>query len=364
VSTGWVWHERYAWHDARGLIDTMPRAALFEPEPSLESGNTKRRLRNLVDASGLLAQLTEIPARAASDDELCLLHERDYVARLRSESAAGGGDAGGFTPFGRWSYEIAALAAGGCMEAADAVMAGTVRNAYALVRPPGHHAGPAGGAGYCLFSNVALTALRLRREHGLARVAVVDWDVHHGNGTQDSFWVDGSVLTISIHQEDLYPAGSGLVDEIGEEAGAGANVNVPLPAGSGRAAYLAALERVVVPALERFGPEFILVANGLDASLGDPLGRMNLTSECFALMTERLMSCADRWCDGRLLLCHEGGYSSTYVPYCGLAIVQQLSGIATGVADPWISDARQVRRLPLREHESAAVEAARSVHGL
>jgi acetoin utilization deacetylase AcuC-like enzyme len=243
-------------------------------------------------------------------------------------------------------------------------MAGTVRNAYALVRPPGHHAGPAGGSGYCLFSNVALTALRLRREHGLRRVAIVDWDVHHGNGTQDSFWANGSVLTISIHQEDLYPAGSGPVAEIGEGDGVGANVNVPLPAGSGRAAYMATLDRVVLPALERFGPEFILIANGLDASLGDPLGRMNLTSECFALMTERMMSCADRLCDGRLVLCHEGGYSSTYVPYCGLAIVQQLAGITTDVVDPWISDTRQVRWLPLRDHEAAAIEAARAFHVL
>ena len=364
MSTGWVWHERYAWHDARGLIDTLPRTALFEPEPSLESGNTKRRLRNLVDASGLLAQLTEIPARAATEAELCLLHECEYVTRLRSESAAGGGDAGGFTPFGPWSYEIAALAAGGCLQAVDAVMAGAVRNAYALVRPPGHHAGPAGGSGYCLFSNVALTALRVQREHGPRRVAVVDWDVHHGNGTQDSFWADGSVLTISIHQEDLYPAGSGRVDEVGDDGGAGANINVPLPAGSGRAAYLATLERVVAPALERFGPELILVASGLDASLGDPLGRMNLTSECFALMTQRLMSCADHLCEGRLVLCHEGGYSSTYVPYCGLAIVQQLSGIATEVVDPWISDTRQVRWLPLRDHEAAAVAAAAAIHGL
>ena len=134
---------------------------------------------------------------------------------------------------------------------------------------------------------------------------------------------------------------------------------MPLPAGAGRAAYLATLDRVVGPALERFAPEFIVVANGLDASLGDPLGRMNLTSECFALMTERLMSWADALCDGRLVLCHEGGYSSTYVPYCGLAIVEQLASIRTEVVDPWISDTRQVRWLPLRAHEAQAIERAR-----
>jgi acetoin utilization deacetylase AcuC-like enzyme len=364
MATGWVWHERYAWHDARGLTDSLEHESLFEPQPSLESGTVKRRLRNLVDASGLLAQLTEIPASALSADELCMLHDRSYVDRIRAQSAHRGGDAGPATPFGRWTYEIAALAAGGCRAAVDAVLEGRVDNAYALVRPPGHHAGPAGGCGYCVFSNLALAALHLRRSAGLSRVAIVDWDVHHGNGTQASFWSDPSVLTISLHQEDLFPPGSGLVSEVGGGAGAGVNLNVELPAGSGRAAYLAALDRVALPALERFEPEFILVACGLDASLNDPLGRMNLTSECFSIMTERLMRAAERLCGGRLVMCHEGGYSTTYVPYCGLAIVERLSGVSTGVTDPWISDARRVRELPLRAHEEQAIQAAASQHRL
>jgi acetoin utilization deacetylase AcuC-like enzyme len=364
MATGWVWHERYAWHDARGLTDSLEHDSLFEPQSSLESGAVKRRLRNLVDISGLLAQLTEIPAGALSADELSMLHDRAYVDRIRAQSADRGGDAGQATPFGRWTYEIAALAAGGCRAAVDAVLEGRVANAYALVRPPGHHAGPAGGCGYCVFSNLALAALHLRRSAGLSRVAIVDWDVHHGNGTQASFWSDPSVLTISLHQEDLFPPGSGLVSEVGAGAGEGFNVNVELPAGSGRAAYLAALDRVVLPALERFEPEFILVACGLDASLNDPLGRMNLTSECFSLMTERLMRAAERLCGGRLVMCHEGGYSTTYVPYCGLAIVERLSGASTGVVDPWISDTRRVRELPLRAHEEQAVQAAVAQHGL
>ena len=359
-----MWHERFAWFDARGLTDSLDREALFEPAPSLESGMTKRRLRNLVDASGLLAALTELAVRPATDEQLCGVHSAEYVERIRAQSADRGGDAGGSTPFGRWTHEIAALAAGGCLAAVDAVMARTVDNAYALVRPPGHHAGPAGGCGYCVFSNVALAAQRLRREHGLARVAIVDWDVHHGNGTQAAFWTDPGVLTISLHQEDLFPPGSGRVEEVGEGEGRGSNINVELPAGSGRAAYLAALARVVLPALERFAPAFLLVANGLDASLNDPLGRMNLTSECFSLMTGRLMEAADALCGGRLVLCHEGGYSSAYVPYCGLAIVERLSGVSTGVGDPWIGDARGVRRLPLRAHEAAAIDAAVALHSL
>jgi acetoin utilization deacetylase AcuC-like enzyme len=358
-----VWHERYAWHDARGLLDSLGREALFEPEPSLESGNTKRRLRNLLDASGLLGQLIAIAPRAARDEELAWVHGPAYIDRVRADSEQIGGDAGGFTPFGRWTYDIAALAVGGCLSAVDAVLDGTVDNAYALVRPPGHHAGPDGGCGYCVFSNVALAAMHLRRSHGLGRVAIVDWDVHHGNGTQAAFWTDPTVLTVSLHQEDLFPPGSGRIEEIGEGDGAGTNINVPLPAGSGRAAYLAAADRVVVPALSRFRPDFILVACGLDASMNDPLGRMNLTSECFALLTEKIKDAASS-CGGRLVLCQEGGYSSTYVPYCGLAIVERLAEVKTEVIDPWISDARRVRELPLRAHEAEAIEAVVSQHRL
>src|SRR3954451_2458575 len=360
-TTGWVWDERYAWHDARGLRDSAPPEALFEPEPSLESGVAKRRFRNLVDASGLLAQLTPIAPFAAPDEALARVHDPAYVETMRAASAGAGGDAGDWTPFGRGTLEIASLAAGGCIAAVDAVLDGTVRNAYALVRPPGHHAGPDGGCGYCIFSNVALAALHLREARGLERVAIVDWDVHHGNGTQATFLRDPSVLAISLHQEDLFPVGSGRVEDSGEGDGRGTTINVPLPAGAGRAAYLAALDRVVRPALERFAPDFLLVACGLDASMVDPLGRMNLSSECFALLADRVLAAAADLCDGRLVLCHEGGYSSGYVPYCGLAIVERLAGVDVGVVDPWLDEARTVAALPLREHESAAVDAAAEV---
>jgi acetoin utilization deacetylase AcuC-like enzyme len=364
MATGFVWHERYAWHEARGLLDVFDRSALFEPEPSLESGTTKRRLRNLIDASGLLDRLAEIDPQPATEDELARVHGREYIDRIRSASMGLGGDAGGSTPFGRWTGEIAALAAGGCLAAVDAVVDGRVENAYALVRPPGHHAGPSGGCGYCVFNNIALAALHLRQTHDLERVAIVDWDVHHGNGTQETFWSDPTVLTISVHQEDLFPPSSGLVSEVGEGDGAGANINVPLPAGAGRAAYLDALDRVVVPALERFAPQFILVACGFDAGMMDPLGRMNLTSECFAMMTARMAATAGSICESRLVLCHEGGYSSTYVPYCGLAVIESLAGVRTDVVDPWLTDARQVRELPLRAHERDAIDQAIAQAGL
>src|ERR1700761_7836465 len=364
MATGFVWPERYAWHDARGLLDTFDRSALFEPEPSLENGTTKRRLRNLVDASGLLDRLVKIQPRPATEVELARGHGREYTNRIRSASSGLGGDAGGSTPFGRWTYEIAALAAGGCLAAVDAVIEGRVQNAYALVRPPGHHAGPRGGCGYCVFNNIAVAVHHLRHSHDLERVAIVDWDVHHGNGTQETFWSDPTVLSISVHQEDLFPPASGLVGDVGQRDGTGANINIPLPAGAGRAAYLDVLDRVVVPALERFAPEFILVACGFDAAMLDPLGRMNLTSECFAMMTARMAVIAASICQSRLVLCHEGGYSSSYVPYCGLAVIESLAGVRTDVIDPWLTDARRVRELPLRADERAAIKQAIAHAGL
>jgi len=194
------------------------------------------------------------------------------------------------------------------------------------VRPPGHHAERDAGKGFCLFGNTALAALHAREARGVERVAIVDWDVHHGNGTQQAFWEDPSVLAISIHQDRKFPAGSGGREENGAGAGAGTTINVPLPAGCGDGAYAAVFERIVVPALERFRPDLILVACGLDANVLDPLARMSCTSNAYRAMTQSVLDVADACCDGRLAVIHEGGYSPEYVPYCGLAVVETLFG--------------------------------------
>jgi acetoin utilization deacetylase AcuC-like enzyme len=219
------------------------------------------------------------------------------------------------------------------MAAVDAVLDGTVRNAYALVRPPGHHAVADMGMGFCLFGNVALAAMHARQARGLERVAVVDWDVHHGNGTQAAFYEDPSVLTISVHQDSVFPPGSGPVTDNGAGAGTGANINIPMPPGSGNGAYDAVFADVVHPALERFRPELILVASGFDASAMDPLGRMMLTAGAFGRLTAGLMGVADAVCDGRLVVAHEGGYSEELTPFCALAMVEALSGIETDCRD-------------------------------
>jgi acetoin utilization deacetylase AcuC-like enzyme len=335
MPTGFVFHERYLWHDTGRAAGPFLTDASGWMEPDVrhaENADTKRRFRNLLDVSGLLDQLVRLDPRPATVEEVTRVHTAEYVERIAALSAASGGEGiDGTTPIGRGSHDVALLSAGGVLVAVDAVLDGEVDNAYALVRPPGHHALADAAMGFCIYGNVAIAARHARDARGLERVAIVDWDVHHGNGTQAAFYDDPSVLTISIHQDDCFPPGSGLLSETGEGEGAGANLNVPLPPGSGDGAYEATFARVVVPALERFAPDLILVASGLDASAMDPLGRMMVSPAGYGRIAEQVLDAAGRLCGGRLVVAHEGGYSAELVPFCGLAVVEALSGIATDV---------------------------------
>jgi acetoin utilization deacetylase AcuC-like enzyme len=358
MKTGFVWHERYMWHDTRSAGLFMPAGGMIEPEEHAENPRTKRRLRNLLEVAGLMDELVELKPRAATEAEILRFHTRDYVARIREMSAAAGGDAGELTPFGPGSYEIALLSAGGCFSAVDAVVGGKVRNVYALNRPPGHHAEADRGRGFCIFANVALAAMHARTAHGVSRMAVVDWDVHHGNGTEKAFWNDPTVLTISLHQDRYYPQETGAVDAVGQGEGRGYNLNVPLPPGSGSGAYRAAFERVVLPALRAFRPELLFIASGFDAGATDPLGRMMVHSEAYREMARDLVRVADEVSNGRLVACHEGGYSSAYVPFCGLAVLEAMSGVTTGVADPYLGFFQNMGYQELPQHQDAAIAAA------
>src|SRR5438477_224535 len=358
MTTGLLWHELYMWHDTGTAAWVMPPGLTVEPFRHIESPEGKRRLRNLVEVSGLLDHLVQLKPRPANETEILRLHTPEYVERIRRMSAESGGDAGELTPFGPGSYEIALLAAGGCMAAVDAVLDGKVDNAYALVRPPGHHAERDLGRGFCIFGNTALAALHARQGRGLARVAVVDWDVHHGNGTEHAFYEDPSVLTVSIHQDNNFPPGSGAITDTGSGAGQGYNLNIPLPAGSGVGAYVAAFERVVAPALRAFRPELVLIASGLDASAMDPLASMMMTSDGYRRLTQIMLAVASDVCDGRLIACHEGGYSPAYVPYCGLAIIEELAGVHTGLEDPLLPLLAAMGGQALQPHQAAVIDEA------
>ncbi|MEM8751387.1 MAG: class II histone deacetylase [Pseudomonadota bacterium] len=362
--TGWVCHELYFWHNTLGWNQFFEPGLTIQPGEHAENAETKRRFRNLVEVSGMLDRLHPIAPVSASNEALLRIHTQAHLDHIAAVSAGGGGDAGEGTPMGRDGEAIARLSAGGAISAVDAVIGGKVDNAYVLCRPPGHHAMPEKAMGFCFYSNAAVAVAHARAVHGLKRVAVVDWDVHHGNGTEAAFYADPDVLTISLHQDRLYPETTGDLGDVGEGAGEGANMNVPLPAGSGEGAYLAAMERVVLPALRRHRPELILIASGFDASAMDPLGRMMLSSEAFRKMSEAVVGAAEELCGGRLVATHEGGYSAAYVPYCGLATLEAMSGFATGVADPWLPSVSIYGGQGLTPHQAAAVDAAVERHGL
>jgi len=360
MPTGFLFHERYLWHDTRSAAGFVPAGGFAEPDRHVENPDTKRRLRNLLEVSGLLDRLVRLPPRLATEDELLRFHTRAHVERVKKLSAENGGDAGVLTPFGPGSHEIALLSAGGTLAAVDAVLDGRVRNAYALVRPPGHHAEADQGMGFCLYGNIAVAVKHARAQRGLARVAVVDWDVHHGNGTESAFYGDPSVLTISLHQDNYFPPGRGKLEDAGDGAGRGYNLNLPLPPGSGHGAYEAAFARVVAPALRRFRPELIVVACGFDGGAMDPLGRMLATSGTYRSMTRTLLDVAGELCDGRLVLSHEGGYSTAHVPFCGLAVIEELTGFQTEVVDPFLEFFANVGGQGLQPHQDALIRAAQA----
>ncbi|MDF3607426.1 class II histone deacetylase [Paracoccus sp. DMF-8] len=330
--TAFFHDERCLWHGGGDYVLTAPVGGLVQPGGGLpESPETKRRLVNLLHITGLMDRLALQTAPAATREDLLRVHPASYLDAFQAMSDAGGGELGLRTPFLRGGYEIAALSAGLARAALFAVLQGRAGDAYALSRPLGHHALPDFPNGFCLLNNIAI-AIRAARAAGLARrFAVVDWDVHHGNGTETIFLDDPDVLTISIHQDRNYPLDTGSADIRGV---AQTNVNIPLPAGAGHATYMQVMERIVSPALRRFAPDIIVIACGYDASAVDPLGRMVLGADSFDAMTASVMRDADDLCQGRLVAVHEGGYSELHVPFCGHAVISRLSGAGISAPDP------------------------------
>ena len=358
MATGFVCHELYMWHNTGNFAGPVPYGNPVQPGEHSENPETKRRFRNLLEVSGLNKELTNIVPREATDEEILRFHTREHLEKIRGQNEYLACDAGSYTPMGRGSFDIAKLATGGVIKAFDAVLTGSVQNAYALVRPPGHHALPDVAMGFCIFGNAAITALHGLDVHKLNRIAIVDWDVHHGNGTQAAFWEDPRVLTISIHQELCFPPDSGYMSEIGEGKGEGYNLNIPLPPGSGVGAYEAAYDRVILPALRAYKPEIIIVPSGFDAGAHDPLGRQMMTSTGYRNITEKLMALADDLCEGRIIMCHEGGYSAPTVPFFGLTVMETLSGISTGIEDPFSPLLDGLGGQALQPHQSGVIKQA------
>ena len=327
MTTALCWDDRFATHDMGSGALYLPADGLLEDDIHLDNTARIVRTRRLISRAGLDATLLISSPRPAEVEELARVHTNDHVRRMRAVSASGGGDAGGgYTPMGGNSYDLARLSAGSALTAVELIMAGRATNAHAMLRRSGHHAWAESGYGFCIFNNCGVAARAAQAVFGVARVAIVDIDAHHGNGTESIFLDDPSVLTVSIHQDRSFPVDTGSVETVGDGAAAGTNVNVNLPAGTGDPGYLYAIDRIVTPILRAFAPELVLIACGVDASLFDPLSRLGVTATGFGTVASRLVDVANDVCAGRIVSVQEGGYSHVYAPFCWLAIIETLAG--------------------------------------
>jgi acetoin utilization deacetylase AcuC-like enzyme len=364
--TGFVYDERCELHD-NGSMLVDGRVQDWLDVPHAENAERLRRTYQVLERSGILDALVRVPAREATVEELALAHSASHVERIRAAAERGSLERGSVEwvgPEARVSagtWAAAVLTTGGLLEAVDRVVAGELGNAFVCCRPPGHHASAEQAMGFCLFNSVAVAVRYLQSRHRFERVAIVDWDVHHGNGTQEIFYADPSVLFVSLHQDDLYPKGLGTVEQRGVREGERATVNVPLPAGTGDDGYAYAFEQVVAPVLARFRPDFILVSAGQDAAATDPHGRMSVTTEGFRAMTCETKRLAQELCGGRVVAFLEGGYSLDHLPLCNLAVVEALAGLGPS----WDSDPIEID-VPLRLGDDArrAVDSAARAAGL
>lgn len=342
-----------------GVIVVAMRTALvadrrFEAhDPGPGHPESPTRIRAILEALSQYRRpgLVTLDPRPATTEELALVHAPSHIAHVAATAGRPHYAFDADTPVSARSFETALLAAGGYLALVESIMMGDAENGFAFVRPPGHHAEPDRAMGFCLFNNVAIAARHLQRRYGIRRVLIVDWDVHHGNGTQDAFFADPDVLYVSTHQYPFYP-GTGAATEVGAGAGAGRTLNVPLPAGCGDDEYVAAFRDVIVPIAAQFRPEFILVSAGFDAHRRDPLAAMTVTDEGFRAIARLVLGLAEQHASGRFAAILEGGYDLRALQTSVLAVLDELEGgrtadpLATPQPRPGVLDAARAAQRP------------------
>lgn len=311
----------------------------------------------LLSHDPVLDHVIMTPSSMAPLDAVLKVHTSRYIERLQMSQLLGGGHLDADTYLNSDSYNAALIAAGGVLNVVDAVLWGRACNGFALIRPPGHHALPYVGMGFCLLANVSIAARWAQERHGIDRVLIIDFDVHHGNGTQEIFYNDPSVLFFSTHQYPYYP-GTGAAEEVGDEAGHGMTINVPLPAGVGDEGFLDIFRRILAPAARRFSPQLILVSAGYDAHWLDPLASMQLTVTGYAALMQEIMALADELCRGRLVCVLEGGYNLDVLSHAVLTSVRLLNDEPNPISDPFGPPRRPQRDI------TGLIERLVNLHGL
>ncbi len=346
------WHDDCLKHDTgKGVFEGPASDLLAFQEPHPENAVRILNIKSVLERGPLAQSVCWHLGRHATVDELARFHHRDYIAFVREATRAGPISLDGAgTMVGSGSWEAALAAAGTGIMAVDRVLDGRGKIGYVLVRPPGHHAQPDKADGSCIFNNVGI-AVYHALARGERRIAVIDWDQHHGNGTQEGFYADDRVLTVSIHM----PHGRwgrnhpqfGAIDEVGAGNGIGYNLNVPIPFGAGNECYAEVMREVISPLIDEFAPTLFIAACGLDANQFDPNGRSLLTMDGFRTMARITRSWAKRYSDGRVILFQEGGYAPTYTAFCAHAVIEGILDIESGIADPAAYyDQGEAQRIP------------------
>lgn len=339
--TGIVRDERYMNH----------RPGSFHPE----SHKRLKVIYDMLNDPDMAGLFKEVPVRRAEREELLLIHSPGYVDMVAATEGKTSRSLDPDTYTSAGSYEAALLAAGGLCRAVSMVIEGELDNAFALVRPPGHHAEKSRAMGFCLFNNVAIGARYAREYHKLKRILIVDWDLHHGNGTQHSFEEDPSILYFSTHQYPYYP-GTGAFHEAGRGRGEGFTVNVPLSPGHGDGEYVGIFEKIMKPVAMEFNPELILVSAGIDIYENDPLGSMLVSREGFAALTRSVMDVARKCCDGKVVITLEGGYDLDGLRASVKSVLKELAGLSETAIEDFLSRAD-------RKKLDHAINQVRRVHG-
>ncbi len=289
---------------------------------------TPKRLEamyEMIESPDMQGKFVEIEPRHAAHEEIEVIHQSSYIEQVAATAGKAHTSLDPDTSTSPESYDAAKLAVGGLCNAIDSVVKGEVNNAFAFIRPPGHHAGPNRAAGFCIFNNIAIGALHAINNHNMERILIVDWDLHHGNGTQHSFYEDPRILFFSTHQYPFYP-GTGSVQEIGRGAGEGYTINVPLRSGPGNGEYLRIFRRILQPVALEFKPDMIMLSVGFDIYYKDPLGGMKVTPEGFGMLTRVLLDIADSCCGGKFVATLEGGYHIAGITESAKVVLNEMCG--------------------------------------
>ncbi|TCP30612.1 acetoin utilization deacetylase AcuC-like enzyme [Scopulibacillus darangshiensis] len=336
VPTAFIYHEDFLKHNTGKQMYRLPSGHSMDVGLEFENGKRVAYIKDMLEKTGLLEHMKHVLPYEAAEEDLLRVHTQRHINDMRKKCQEGVRLLGSEVYGCQDSERIARLSAGGAMKAVDIVCneLEPINQAYALIRPPGHHAGANHAEGFCIYNNAAVAARYAIEKYPLKRVAIIDWDVHHGNGTQEIFYSQNQVLFMSIHEENYFPLYSGQLEEIGEGDGRGYNVNIPLPSGTGSAGYNIVFDHLIDPIIQQYQPDLIIVSAGQDPNGLDPLSRMRVMRPGFQAMAGKVREMASATSNARLVVLQEGGYSLPYLPIATLGVIEGMTNMYTEFQDP------------------------------